>query len=47
MVEQDAANGLRQMPVELGRPCLDSSSEHRSEIARRHTVGMRNPMQPA
>ena len=47
MVEQDAANGLRQMPVKLRRPCLASSSEHRPEIARRHTVGMRNPVQPA
>lgn len=47
MVEQQATNSIRQMPVKLCRPCLAGHSEHRSEIARRHTIGMRKPMQPA
>ena len=47
MVEQQATNRIRQMPVKLRRPCLAGHPEHRSKIARRHTIGMCKPMQPA
>jgi hypothetical protein len=47
MVEQQATSSIRQMPVKLRRPCLAGHSEHRSKIARRHTIGMGKPVQPA
>ena len=47
MVEQQATNRIRQMPVKLRLPCLAGHPEHRSKIARRHTIGMCKPMQPA
>lgn len=47
MVKQPAANGLRQMPVELCRPSRASRPQHRSKVARWHPVGLRYPVQPA
>jgi len=41
MFQQQAANGLRRMPVKLRRPCVASDPQHCPKVALRHAMGMR------